>query len=79
MPLPREVTHTGLTVNARKVDHEENPLDGAGIYEFYVELDGVPVVIGSRKAGTIDNRRKALAEAKAKLTAPQPPQPPATG
>ena len=78
MPKEREVTHTGLTVNARKYDHEENPLDGAGIYEFYVELDGVPVVIGSRKAGTIDVRRKALAEAKARTTAPQPPTPPST-
>jgi len=65
MPLEREVTHTGLTVNARKYDHEENPEDGAGLYEFYVELDGVPVVIGSRKAGTIDKRRAALKAAKA--------------
>jgi len=78
MPLPRGVTHTGLTVNARKSGHEANPEEGAGIYEFYVELDGVPVVIGSRKAGTIDQRRKALAEAKAKLTAPAPPAPPAS-
>jgi len=72
MPKPREVTHTGLTVNARKYDHEENPEDGAGLYEFYVELDGVPVVIGSRKAGTIDLRRKALAKAKAAQAAATP-------
>lgn len=65
MPKDREVTHTGLTVNARKYDHEENAADGAGLYEFYVELDGVPVVIGSRKAGTIDQRRAALKKAKA--------------
>jgi|SRR5579859_1219197 len=45
---------------------------GAGHYEFYVELDGVPVVIGSRKAGTIDQRRAALAKAAAKQAAQQP-------
>ena len=78
MPKGREVTHTGLTVNARKYDHEDDPTQGAGLYEFYIKLDGVPVVIGSRKAGTIDNRRKALAEARAKSAAPPPPEPPAT-
>lgn len=74
MPREREVTHTGLTVNARKYDHEDNPEDGAGLYEFYVELDGVPVVIGSRKAGTIDKRRAALKrknQAEAAQAAPQ--------
>lgn len=73
MPKPREVTHTGLTVNARKYGHEENPEDGAGLYEFFVELDGVPVVIGSRKAGTIDQRRAALAKKNAAASPPPPP------
>ncbi len=73
MANPHEVTHTGLTVNARKYDHEDNPEEGAGLYEFYVELDGVPVVIGSRKAGTIDKRRKALAKARAAQAAAAPP------
>lgn len=60
MPLPMETTHTGLTVSARKVDHEANPEEGAGLYEFFVELDGVPVVLGVKKAGTVDKRRAAL-------------------
>lgn len=76
MPKDREVTHTGLTVSARKYDHEENPEDGAGLYEFYVELDGVPVVIGSRKAGTIDQRRAKLAKANASSQPSAPPPPP---
>lgn len=64
----RNVTHTGLAVNARKVGTHQHLSDdnkaayeadldtlsetdhaekwGAGHYEFYVELDGVPVVIG---------------------------------
>lgn len=71
MPKPPEITHTGLTVSARKVDHEENPEDGAGFYELFVELDGVPLVFGGRKAGTIDKRRAALA--KERQSAPPPP------
>jgi len=71
MPKDREVTHTGLTVSARKFDHEENPEEGAGIYEFFVELDGVPVVIASKKAGTVDQRRARLAASR--QSTPPPP------
>jgi hypothetical protein len=75
MPKPTEVTHTGLSVNLRKVDHEENPEDGAGFYEAYLDVDGVPFVIAAKKAGTLDKRRAALADSKAKSAADSPAQP----
>jgi sRNA-binding protein len=56
-----EYTHTGLTVNVKKIDAEQNPEDGAGLYVFGVDLDGVFVPIGSRKAGSVDQRRAKLA------------------
>lgn len=70
MPKPMETTHTGLTISARKLDHEENPEDGAGLYEFFVELDGVPVVLGAKKAGTVDQRRAKLAKQRQTQAAP---------
>lgn len=39
---------------------------GAGYYNFVVNLDGVDVVIGSAKAGTIDQQRAAIQAAKPK-------------
>lgn len=91
-------THSGLTVNVRKVgildgltetqleayrldeskltEQELTEKYGAGLYEFYVDLDGVPVVFHVKKAGTVDQQRTKIAEAKAKAAAAAPPPPP---